>query len=260
MKLFSEHIKSRYQRWWVQREPNQFRDLAGKLAGREFVENLGLKVPDLYHVSDTVEEIPEFSSLPPRFVLKPSRGYSSNNVFVMIDGRNQLDNQLWSRDAIIESIVSQPNVNQNKGTKIMIEEYLEDWKNPDLIPYDYKFYMFGKECAFVTIIERNSSVNAKSNKFWNLSIDWELCEIQIMKSQIPEKTLPDKPDCWEELCSAAAKLGEELGLFMRIDFYATKRGAVFGEFTPQPHGGNGFTDKADNWLGSLWEGLEGVKN
>jgi len=32
---------------------------------------------------------------------------------------------------------------------------------------------------------------------------------------------------------------------------------VFGEFTPQPHGGKGFTEWADEWLGSLWEGKEG---
>ena len=258
MKLFSEHIKSRYQRWWVHREPNQFRDLAGKLAGREFVENLGLKVPDLYHVSDTVEEIPEFSSLPNRFVIKPSRGYSSNNVFVMIDGKNQLDNQLWSRDAIIESIAAQPNVNQNKGTKIMIEEYLEDWKNPEMIPYDYKFFMFGGKCAFVAIIERNSKSDNKKNRFWNVTTDWQMCKYQIMQKQIPQIEMPDKPDSWKELCDTARILGEELGIFMRIDLYATTKGAVFGEFTPQPHGGNGYTEDADKWLGSIWKGLEGV--
>jgi hypothetical protein len=65
------------------------------------------------------------------------------------------------------------------------------------------------------------------------------------------------PDCADELISTAKLLGKSVGMFMRIDLYATTRGAVFGEFTPQPHGGKGFTEWADEWLGSLWEGKEG---
>jgi hypothetical protein len=46
-------------------------------------------------------------------------------------------------------------------------------------------------------------------------------------------------------------------MFMRIDMHATTNGAVFGEFTPQPHGGEGFTLWADEWLGAMWKGVEG---
>ena len=48
-------------------------------------------------------------------------------------------------------------------------------------------------------------------------------------------------------------------MFMRIDLYGTTRGAN-GEFTPQPHGGKGYTIEADKWLGSLWSGIEGAGN
>ncbi|MBI19598.1 MAG: hypothetical protein CMB73_03380 [Euryarchaeota archaeon] len=258
MKLFSQHVKSRHKRWWVDKDPHIHKNLAGKLTGRKFVENLGLKVPILYHLGDSIEEIPHFDELPSKFVLKPSRGWSAKNIFVMVDGVNQLDGKSWSRQEIVDSIVSQPEVHNHKSTKIIIEEYLEDWKKPDLIPYDYKFYMFGSECAFVTIIERNSNVNSNKNRFWNITMDWKSCEFKIIKTQTPEEVLPDIPDCWDELCETAIKLGKELGIFMRIDLYATKRGAVFGEFTPQPHGGNGFTEEADKWLGSIWRGLEGA--
>lgn len=49
-------------------------------------------------------------------------------------------------------------------------------------------------------------------------------------------------DCADELISTAKLLGKSVGVFMRIDLYATTRGAVFGEFTPQPNGGKGFTE------------------
>jgi hypothetical protein len=49
-----------------------------------------------------------------------------------------------------------------------------------------------------------------------------------------------------------------LNMFMRVDMYATTRSAVFGEFTPTPHGGKRYTREADRWLGSLWKGVEGA--
>ena len=54
-------------------------------------------------------------------------------------------------------------------------------------------------------------------------------------------------------------IGAALGMYMRIDMFATSRGAVFGEFTPTPHGGNGYTEYADKYLGSFWKGEEGVQ-
>ena len=45
---------------------------------------------------------------------------------------------------------------------------------------------------------------------------------------------------------------------MRIDFFPTRRGAVFGEFTPTPHVGNGYLEEADRYLGTFWIGEEGV--
>ena len=40
--------------------------------------------------------------------------------------------------------------------------------------------------------------------------------------------------------------------------YATAEGPVFGEFTPTPEGGSGFTEWADQYLATFWNGVEGV--
>ena len=69
----------------------------------------------------------------------------------------------------------------------------------------------------------------------------------------------EKPDCWEEMVEAVKTIGSSVHAFMRIDMYATNRGAVFGEFTPTPHGGNGYSEFADRYLGSYWKGEEGVE-
>lgn len=260
MTLFSALIKDRRKRWWVNGEDHEFKHIAEKLQGQEFIESLGLATPERYFVGDRVESIPEFSDLPEKFVIKPSRGWSSNNVFVLNKGRNMLDGKKWSRDEIVAFISSQPLVNENPKTKLMIEEYLVHWSEEDKIANDYKFFMFGSEIAYVSIIERNDGKKMKSNRFWNVNENWELIDFQIMKSQVPEKHPPEKPDCWNEMCEMAIEIGSKLNMFMRVDLYATSRGPVFGEFTPQPHGGKGFTTDADQWLGSLWRGKEGSDN
>ena len=65
--------------------------------GRKFVENLGLKIPALYHESDTVEEIPCFTELIPEICHKTVFGMVRKNVFVMVNGENQLDEKLVQR-------------------------------------------------------------------------------------------------------------------------------------------------------------------
>jgi|UPI0004B7DDDC glutathione synthase/RimK-type ligase-like ATP-grasp enzyme len=55
----------------------------------------GFKVPEEIGVYSDIDEIPEFSELPRKFVLKPSRGYSAQNVFVMSDGVNFLDGKIY---------------------------------------------------------------------------------------------------------------------------------------------------------------------
>jgi hypothetical protein len=47
---------------------------------------------------------------------------------------------------------------------------------------------------------------------------------------------------------------------MRIDMYATDKGAVFGEFTPTPQGGKGYSEWAEKYLGSFWKGEEGCED
>ena len=60
------------------------------------------------------------------------------------------------------------------------------------------------------------------------------------------------------MSAAARTLGKDLGIFMRIDFYTTKDGFYFGEFTPTPDGGKGYSEEGNRYLGSYWKGEEGV--
>lgn len=257
--LFSERIVDRHRRWWREKEPHPHKNLAGKLIGPPFVVTAGFKTPTIYSVVDSADEIPAFSNLPNSFVIKPSRGWSAKNIYVMVNGINQLDNQSYSREDLILRMKEKTDIETDKSLKLLIEEYLINWDgNTSIPPYDYKFFVFGKKIAFCHIIERNSNTDASKNRHWYVDENFESINMKVITTQVPEITMCEKPTCWDELVNSAIGLGECLGIFMRIDLYATTRGAVFGEFTPQPQGGKGFTPAADRWLGSLWRGKEGA--
>ena len=258
MNLFSERIIDRHRRWWIEKEPHEHKNLAGKLQGPAFVVEAGFKVPEMYHIGETCDSIPSFKDLPDNFVIKPSRGWSAKNIYVMVDGINQLDGEKYSRSQIIKLLKDKTKIDESKNIKILVEEYLINW-NQDYskAPYDYKFFMFRGDVAFCHVVERISNTDTSKNRHWYVDENYQSINMKVITTQTPEKEMSEKPDCWDELVATAKGLGEKLSMFMRIDLYATTRGAVFGEFTPQPQGGKGFMPEADIWLGSLWQGKEG---
>ena len=75
--------------------------------GRSKAQNMyskGYKVPMIYHIGDKAKSLPKFRNLPERFVIKPTKGWSAKNVFVMVDGVNLLDQKKWKRNQIVKSL------------------------------------------------------------------------------------------------------------------------------------------------------------
>ena len=257
LRLFSQRIQDRNRRWWSEKDPFPYKNVGGKLQGRKFAEDHGCAVPEQYALVEKPADLPEFDSLPDRFVLKPSRGWSSKNVFAIQDGVNLLDGRAWSRNQIVEQLENAAAAGRG-APWYLVEEFLVNWDHKPGIPLDYKFFMFGERLALVHVIERNSGAKLAQNRHWYLTEGWELITRRLVRSQQPQPDLPTKPDCWEDMLAVVIGMARELDMFVRIDMYATDRGPVFGEFTPQPHGGKGFTSWADEWLGELWVGVEGA--
>lgn len=244
----------RNNRWRYSGQTIWQADLTNKLIGRQFAIDHGVKVPNLYLVCERMEEPPEFDALPPKFVLKPTIGHSSQNVFAIEHGVNFFDGELWDRSKVIEFIRAQPDLTENPSVRYIVEEYLEDWDFAVGLPLDYKFYMFGSRLVLIRVLERGN--DRKIKRAWQFDPKWAPISIPIVIGQsIPTESLP-KPDCFDDMIRDAHNLGKALGIFMRVDLYATTGGSVFGEFTPSP--GSGFTRWGDNWLGGMWRGLEGA--
>ena len=260
MPLLSERIQSRHARWWSGQQDIWQKSLSAKLSGRTYVEGLGLKVPELYWSGSDVNELPEFSSLPSKFVLKTEEGWSSNNVYCMVEGNDILTHQALSRDDIVQQLKSDE-FYQQKKPEIMIEELLtpEEKSADDVIPRDYKFYCFGEKIVLIHVALRRSEIHKEQNEHHYLLPNFALMEMKVMKHREQNQTPLERPDCWEEMIEAVQTIGKAVGIYMRIDMFATKRGAVFGEFTPTPHGGKGYTEIVDKYLAGFWKGEEGVE-
>lgn len=260
MPLFSEMIRKRNHDWWKGKKTAWQKNLSAKLAGRDFVEELGLKVPELYWKGKDIEGIPQFDQLPENFVIKPEKGWSSNNVYCMKNSEDILTHQHYSREDIIHRLKTSEFVSVNKPT-IMIEELLkpEQKQSKDGIPRDFKFYCFGEEIAMIHVALRKSEIEKNKNEHQYYTSEFKIIEHSVMENRRQGHVPIERPDCWNEMIQSVQTIGKALGIYMRIDMFPTNRGAVFGEFTPTPHGGNGYSRFADEYLGSFWKGEEGVE-
>jgi hypothetical protein len=248
---FDRRILDRRRRWMVEGQPHWSYALDPKLAGQAFMRERGYQTPESYGQLARITDLPELDSLPSRFVLKPLSGKSSNNVFLMDHGSSLLDRVPMSRQDIIDK------VGADCPESFLLEELLVNFDGRVGAPWDFKFYCFGSDIALIVVIERNDKRNKDLNRYWYLYPDWTPLPFPLKTKDPPSPGVPPRPDCMDEMMQVARTVGEELGIFIRIDMYATTRGVVFGEFTAQPSRGLNFTPEANEFLGRKWVGLEG---
>ena len=257
--LFSELIQSRDKRWWGNKKKPWQRELSDKKAGQKWAKELGVITPEIIWSGSNLDEIPTLENLPDKVVIKPSKGFSAHNVLCLDNGINILDGSKWEDSQIKESFNSDDFLQRVKPVW-MVEEFLrpEVWREDEKIPRDWKFYCFGDEIVLIHAVLRNSTTDKEKNVHHYFTPDLRQIRSRICQSRPVPKEPLFFPDCWNEMVRQIKRLGKELDCFMRIDMYATIDGPVFGEFTPTPEGGLGFTEWADRYLATFWNGLEGV--
>ena len=255
MKLFGEEIQKRNHDWWKGKKPMWQKHLSEKIRGEEFVLERNIPIVPKIFITESYDD-PRFQELPNSYVIKTSVGYSANQVFPVKDGKNVFTEEDISVNEILDKLQTDSFV-QNQNHKIIVEELVED-EFGYKIPLDYKFYMFGDKIATILVIDRPSK-NKKEQVQCFYDENWNKISIDI-RPTLREEDKFHKPKFFKEMSAAARKLGNDLGIFMRIDFYTTKDGFYFGEFTPTPDGGKGFSQEGNRYLGTFWKGEEGVLN
>ena len=252
--LFSERVKFRHHNWWRNDKKIWQKDLSDKLIGEDFCIKLEVPVVPKILVTESYDDTRLFD-LPSDYVIKTSNGKNSEQVYPVRNGINVFTNEKITITEILETLANDKFL-KDKEHHIIVEELVKD-EFENNIPLDYKFYMYGGKIVLIQVIDRPSKIKheqfqAYYDGYWN-KIPFEIWP------QREEVDRFKKPKYFDEMSASAVKLGSKLGIFMRIDFYTTKKGFYFGEFTPTPNLGKGYSPEGDKLLGGFWIDEEGVE-
>ena len=221
------------------------RRLSNKHNSREFAKLHGCRVPELYWRGREPEEI-DFGALPEAFVIRPTIGHSSGLVFLMDGPLNLMDKKPYTSESVCG--ILQMALKQNSYLEFLVEEFLRDEQGKHRIPDDYKFYMFNGEVASIQVINRlgpSAGFDSCYDEDWN--------QIPNISTYYPQADYQQPPQCLPELLNQARLLSKSYKIFVRVDFYSTANGPVFGEFTPTPGLGRTFTPEAEKMFIAYWD-------
>ena len=249
MPLFSEMIKKRNHDWWKGKKKIDEKFLSKKLIGEEYSLRHDVPVVPKILVTDDYDD-KRLRTLPETFVLKSSVGYSAKQVFPIKRGKNVFTGRAQSIEEILVALRADSFVSNQKHS-LIVEELIQDEFDYN-IPLDYKFYMFGAQIAAIQVIERPSKSQSEQSHYF-YDEDFHPIPIQILPVR-KSRDVFQKSRHFDDMKRAAITLGRSLNMFMRIDFYTSREGFYFGEFTPTPEGGSGYSEDGDRFLGTYWNG------
>ena len=131
---------------------------------------------------------------------------------------------------------------------LIVEELLRKPGGDGAIPDDFKVYCFYDRASLVMQRDLAESANRSKWRFKFWSRDWvDLGAIKYADRVDPDL---DAPVHGAALIEEAERLGALLRLpFVRLDFYDTDRGVVFGEVTLNPGPPEIFGPEFDEYLG-----------
>jgi len=220
------------------------RKLSNKYNSREFAKMHNCQVPDLYWKGRDYKNI-IWDNLPQNYVIRPTIGYSSNLVFLMSNSISLMNGKTYSKEGIEEILKSA--LEENSRLEFLIEEFLKTEEGLCKIPDDYKFYTFNGKIATIQVINRLGPSKGFTSCY---DENWRVMK-NVNDYYTPGAYHP-APRCLSEMVQYAKELSKSYKIFVRIDFYATNKGAVFGEFTPTPFMGRYFTPYGTKLLIDHW--------
>lgn len=240
--LYSTYIKKRAHKF-----DKNIEFLENKVNAHQAVKKLGVQVPKLYHVLDKVDDL-QHVKLPENCVIKFNNLACSNGV--VIRKKNTFLKYKTLQDVLnyLKNFENQKPIGQksihNIKQKIMVEELLEPCNK---ILYDIKCFCFYGEVKYIHIIHpknRNECYMFNPKGFR---------EYIYKRDEMSKDNYIKKPRYFFDIIKKATKIATHLTkeYALRIDFYSTTKGPIFGEFTFNPSAGNGLSDSGDKLMGSF---------
>ncbi len=231
-------------------------DIAGKRLAQRIAQGCGARVPEIYATWSDHDSI-DVQNLPDEFVIKAEGGAASEGVFPL--ERTSSGYRIVSTDRVLspEDIRQEFAALPAKGKvygKCFAEEYLHG-TTADPIPIDIKIYAFYGEVGHVML--RRVGEHGVGSTVVNRYLDTKGNDLGAVSLERPVDSSIPVPQRFAEAIALAKTISIAARLaFIRVDFYETDEGLVFGELTPRPGGSQRYRPEHDRMLGEMWEAAQ----
>ena len=178
------------------------------------------------------------------FAIKPLYGYNDFGVMLVENGVERFTGTvLRGRDDVLRHLRRQ-GVPRLRRSTVYVETLIRPEAglySVNATPPDFKFLLFGSKVASVAIIDGRKTADScmafVDEAYERTDVHGCVCrevnEFSPCAYRHCDRGLPPRPRQWERMVDVAKKLGEVIGIHMRIDIYASRTGLpVLGEFTP----------------------------
>lgn len=217
--------------------------LNDKVHGCAFIDRLGVRRPRKMESYVSASQIPKKEGI----VIKPSQGAGSRGVYLVVGFDKIIDakkSRILSNWTELEKIMSENLVSGKiKKDQWIVEDLVFEDEAKSQPARDLKFYCFYGNVALV--LEKST--------FPEVKYCWWTPKGQYIRTGKYEDRLFQGDGVSSRDIELAASVSREIPApFLRIDFFKTPSGMLFGEFTPRPGGYEQFNDDIDQWLGDYF--------
>lgn len=228
------------------------RDLYQKIDAANFARAHGVKVPEILAVWESPADI-TWESLPDRFVLKSTYGGGGVSVFPLIRNGSKFIDGLSEKEITREEVLSQLEQRHHGKAKYFAEEYLiGSSTKTGLVPCDIKVFCFYGVVGYFEVREADGSrVKGRhsARMFWP-----DGSEIVNKRPFVPSNRELPAVRRLAELIEISEVMSKAIRRpFVRLDYYETEQGIVFGEVTDLPGRVPILSPEIDLYLGELYE-------
>lgn len=223
------------------------RTLTYKLNSREFAQKYGCRVPDLYWTGMLLRNLP-LDRLPENYVIKPNFASRRRGVYLMAGGKNLIDGRSYRGEQLRKDLKLTTVKVWNRP--ILVEEFVTDERGEHTRANQYSCHVFGERIGAIEVIQW--ALERLESRCSLYSTNWDLLQNQTLTIVPPADHVPP-PNCLDEMLVLARRLGKAYDTYVRIDFYSSEKGCVFGEFSSTPRWGEGYVDYVNEYFGALWQ-------
>lgn len=226
--------------------------LTAKPAMRLWISDLGLPLPQLYAGPVAVAAL-KAEDLPASYVVKPVNGANSDGVVLVKDGHDCFRNTPISEGikAYIHALYER---DFTSLPQVLVEECLIDVGQKDdpklVIPRDFKVFTVAGRVAYTRVHDRNAEGGKRSLASYDRQGKRLPSTLQGWPEAAEDTLLPEG---YSRLIELAEAISHKLPWLLRLDFYFTETGPVFGEFTTFPNAGLDSTPFSKRTLLQMWE-------